>query len=326
MSIRQNLSGHSTQLRAMISCLLFMLVFPGFGQDDVARHLALGDSLMRVDKPQRALVEYERALKLQPSAATYLARAKAWNALDRADRFLLDVEQVLRLDSTSATAHYLRADYAMRGGDMQRVIHHASRCLEYSSDQVERQKALVLRGEARVELKQYPGAILDLEQGLGPTSTDTDALASLARLYDGVGRHADALAILERLCELEPRSVGHWSNRSFELIMLERYDEAMNAVEHALALDKDEPIALSNRAYIHFKQGRLKEAWSDVERSLRSYPANPYALRTRGVLRLQAGDVEKACDDLTLAKVLGEIPEVDQLVKEHCGNSHPPKK
>lgn len=310
----------------MLSCLLFMLAFPAIGQDDVARYLAAGDSLMRIEKPQRALAEYERALKLQPSATTYLARAKAWNALDRSDRFLLDVEQVLRMDSVNATAHYLRAEYAMRGGDMQRVVHHASRCLEHSTKSEERNKALVLRGEARVELKQYPGAILDLEQGLGNTSTDTESLATLARLYDGVGRYADALAILERLCELEPRSVGHWSNRSFELIMLERYDEAMQAVEQALALDKDEPIALSNRAYIHFKQGRVKEAWSDVERSLRSYPANPYALRTRGVLRLQAGDVEKACDDLTLAKVLGDIPEVEQLVKEHCGNARPGKK
>ncbi|HRF82584.1 MAG TPA: hypothetical protein PL070_21160, partial [Flavobacteriales bacterium] len=86
-------------------------------------------------------------------------------------------------------------------------------------------------------------------------------------------------------------------------------------------MDKDEPVALSNRAYVRMKMGKDAEAWNDVERSLRFYPSNPFALRTRAMLRLRKGDRAKACDDLTLAKALGGVPEVEQLIKENCDTS-----
>jgi tetratricopeptide (TPR) repeat protein len=282
--------------------------------------LVAGDSLMGIDKPQRALAEYDKALKLEPSPRTYLARAKAWYAMDRMDRFLLDVEQLLRMDSTHVEGHYLRAMYAYSAGDMPRAEHHADRSIRCGATDPLVAKVLVLRGEARAELKRYPEALADLEAGMAKGVEDVDAMRTLARLYDALGRHADALAVLERLCELEPRDVGHWSNRGYELIHLERYDEALSILEKALTIDRDEPTALSNRAFVLWKKGRLKEAWNDVERSLRYYPANPFALRTRAVLRLDRGDINKACEDLNLSKALGGAPLVDALLKEHCSN------
>ena len=96
-------------------------------------------------------------------------------------------------------------------------------------------------------------------------------------------------------------------------------------IEQALALDKDEPVALSNRAYVNLMLEKEKEAWSDVERSLRAYPANPFALRTRAMLRIRKGERAKACEDLTLAKALGGVPEVERLVKENCDTSNTPQ-
>ncbi|MEO8590927.1 MAG: hypothetical protein ABI432_16235, partial [Flavobacteriales bacterium] len=76
----------------------------------------------------------------------------------------------------------------------------------------------------------------------------------------------------------------------------------------------------------YLKTDRDKEAWSDVERSLRSYPSNAHALRTRAILRLRKGEREKACEDLTLAKALGDVPEVDQLIKDNCASTPAPRK
>jgi regulator of sirC expression with transglutaminase-like and TPR domain len=100
----------------------------------------------------------------------------------------------------------------------------------------------------------------------------------------------------------------------------------MMMIEKALALDKDEPVALSNRAYVNLKLGREQDAWSDIERSLRSYPSNPHALRTRALLRLRKGERSKACEDLTLAKALGDVAEVDALIKEHCASTRSNKR
>jgi superkiller protein 3 len=303
--------------------LSMMISVAALGQSP---HLAQGDSLLKLDKPQRALEAYEMALKEAPSAKAYLGRAKANLALNRNDPFLLDLERALRVDSTLAEAHYLRAVYALRGQDMPNAAVHADLAVQMSKEPKLTAQSRIVRGLASAELKMNEKAIEDLEAGLKAGIDDLDAMRTLARLYDASGRYEEALVLLEKLTTLEPHEVGHWSNRAFELIQLKRFDEALSMIEQALMLDKDEPVALSNRAYIYYHQQRDKEATQDVENSLRSYPTNAYALRTRALLRLRKGDRAKACEDLTLANVLANIPEVDQLVKEHCADQASPKK
>ncbi len=286
--------------------------------------LAQADSLLKIEKPQRAVDLLNKAITSSPDARLYVARARAYDMLNSNDRFLLDVEQALRLDSTSAEAHYLRGLYAQRAQDDEKAVLHAGKAIEYSKDEQLSAKARLIRGLGNAEKKNTAQAIEDLEIGLAAGIQDTEAMRTLARMYDAAEKHEEALAILEKLTVLEPGDVGHWSNRSYELIQLERYDEALAMIGEALKIDKDEPVALSNRAYIHYRMGRDKEAMEDVQRSLEYYPSNAHALRTRALLRLRKGDHEKACADLTLANVLAKIPEVDRLLKEHCAN-HPPR-
>lgn len=288
--------------------------------------LVRADSLLDADKPQRALEVYDQAVRKEASVATYLGRSRAWYALDRMDRFLGDVEKALTLDSTSSEAHYQRAIYALRANDSDLTVLHAGRSIAYAKEERGKARALNMRGEALADQNQNELAILDFEGSLALGVEDANAMRTLARLYDGEQRHADALRVLERLCDLEPSDVGHWTNRGFELIMLERYEEAQPMVERALEVDKDEPVALSNRAYMFMKMGKNDEAWADVERSLRNFPSNPYALRTRAMLRLRKGEREKACEDLTVAKALADVPGVDQLIKDNCDTAPRPKR
>lgn len=292
----------------------------------VADFIAIGDSLLALDKPQRALSFYDLAVNADDGATAYVARARAWYVMDRMDRYLLDVEKALKADSTMAEAHYMRALYAMRGEDHIRAEFHAGKALEHGAKEKLRAQSLILRGEARAELRRPSDAIADLEEGLRNGPEDILAMTVLARLLDGAGRHEEALALLERLCELQPKEIGHWVNRGYELNMLGRYSDALPMFGYALGMDKDEPVALSGRAYALLKLDRADEAWTDVERSLRFYPTNPYALRTRALLRLRKGEQVKACEDLSLAKVLGDLPDVAELLQQHCANVTPGRK
>lgn len=303
--------------RLLVLAALAVLGMHAQGQD-AARLIAMGDSLLAADRTQKALDKFNAAVQLAPTATSYAARARAWSAMDRMDRYLMDVDRALKLDSLHVEANYQRATYALRVEDYHLADRAATRALDNGAMDPFRRKLLVLRGEARAELKQDLPAINDLQQGLGDRTNDLTAMKTLARLYDGTGQHALSLAVLEKLCALEPGDIGNWTNRGYELTELGRYDEALIVLAQALVLDKDEPTALSNRAYTLLKLDRDAEALSDVERSLRSYPANPFALRTRALLRLRKGEREKACDDLSLAKILGGVSDVDALIKEHC--------
>ncbi|MBL7980710.1 MAG: tetratricopeptide repeat protein [Flavobacteriales bacterium] len=309
----------------MMLALVVCSSFPLAAQD-VRVLLAKGDSLLELGKPQRSMDYYDQAVALGENAAAYAGRAKAWYTMERMDKFVLDVEKALKLDSTLAEAHYQRGLYAMRANDPEKAEYHAGKAAAHSTNGKLTAQAYLLRGEARADLGRAAPAIDDLERGLKGGMDDLEAMRTLARLYDSAGRHADALAVLERLCDIQPTDVGNWSNRAYELIMLDRTEEALPVIERALLIDKDEPVALANRAYIHLKMGKEQEAWSDVERSLRSYPANPHALRTRAMLRLRKGEREKACEDLTLSRALGGAPEVDLLIKEHCASAPNQKK
>lgn len=282
-----------------------------------------GDSLLRLDKPQKAVDKYTQAIDLEPSASNYSARARAWYQMERMDRFLLDTEKALKLDSTHAEANYQRAMYAYRSDDFRMTDRLTTRSLDHGAKGKLREQALILRGEARAELKRHKEAVTDLKAGLGERTEDLVAMKTLARMYDALGDHASSLGVLEKLCAVEANDIGNWTNRGFELTSLGRYEEALTIYGKALALDKDEPTALSDRAYALMELGRNQEALADVERSLKSYPSNAFALRTRAMLRLAKGEREKACADLHLAHVIGGVPEVDQLLEKNCGGIQP---
>lgn len=286
---------------------------------EVARLLAEGDSLMKQERFQRALERFDQAVRLTPDADTYAARARAQFALDRTDRFLQDTEQALKADSTHAEANYHRALYGYLGEDHRAAVRYASRGLRYASEEPLRSKLYLLRGQANTELFRHQEAVEDLRRGMERLPDDIEANKSLARSLEANDQLDAALTVLRHLAKLEPRNLGHLTNRGFVLSRLGRYQDAVNVLDSALTIDKDEPVALSNRAFALLQLGRNDEALKDVERSLRSYPANAYALRTRALLRLRKGDLNKACADLSLARILGGVPEADALFQEHCG-------
>ncbi|MCB0791591.1 MAG: tetratricopeptide repeat protein [Flavobacteriales bacterium] len=302
--------------------LLLCSVLPalsGQGQDP-ASLLSTGDSLIRTGHYQKALDAFDEAVKVAPSAATYSARARAYFAMDRIDRFVSDVQRAIALDSMYAEANYQRALYAYQGEDFPSAERYATRGLENAEDAALRTQLLLLRGQTRAELHSGISAAEDLREGLKARPDDIEANATLARVLDEMHDHEGALPVLAHLCELEPENVGHWTNRGFELAALDRHEDALAMYAKALDIDKDEPVALSDRAYSLLKLGREDEAMKDVEKSLRYYPANAFALRTRALLRLRKGDRDKACSDLSLARILGGVDDVDALIQEHCNN------
>ena len=290
---------------------------------DASSLIAEGDAWLQKGEYQKALGRYDEAVKVSPTAMSYVARARALYAMDHLDGYLMDVERALRMDSTIAEAHVQRAIYALRSQDQRRAVRHCNSALALDLSPVLRPHALIARGIALADLGRRAEAIADLRAGLELDPHDVEALGTLARMLDATGDHAEALPLLERLCELEPNDPGHWTNRGFELARLGRHDEALLIYDRALDLDRDEPLALSNKAASLLAMGREDEAMKNVQRSLRVYPANPFALRTRAMLYVKKGEIEKACEDLHLTRVLGGVPDVDTLISRHCSQLTP---
>ena len=308
------------------SLLLVLLLQFGIGvlAQNATTLITEGDILLEANSANKAMEKYNAALKLDPSADAYAARARGWFYQGKFDKFISDVQRALGLDSMHTKANYQRAMYAVRAEDHLNTILFSTRVVDAASDSLLRKHALLMRGEAEAQLGMIDKALADLAEGLKNNTEDLPAMKILARLYDTADDPAASLAVLEKLCELQPDDIGNWTNRGFELSRLERYGDAVVILDRALQIDKDEPVVLSNKAYAQLMLGLDEEAFTNVNRSLKSDPVNPYALRTRALLYLRKGDRDKACNDLTLSKAMGGAPEVDSLVKQHCSGM--PKK
>lgn len=305
------------QLRGSLGAVLFVIV-TGAHTQDATQLIARGDSLLAAGKLAKAVENFDKAVKLQPDARSYAARAGAWYVMDQPDRMLVDLDKALKLDSLSPEANYQRALYAMRGLSWTTAEIHADRAVRNSTREPLRSQALIVRGEARAELKRNSTALADLEEGTRLVPNDAGALQVLARLYDLNNQHEKALRVLEHLCLLEPKEMGHLVNKGFELALLGRHPEALDVYEQAAKMDGDEPVLLSNRAYSLMELGRDDEAMRDVKRSLNQVPGNPFALRTRGMLHLRIPDHEKGCEDLNLSRAIEPSAETDALIMQHC--------
>jgi len=296
----------------------FFAAFSLFAQS-AEQLIAQGDTLLAGGRSKKALDMFEAAVKVSPSAESYSARASAWYYMRRDKEFLADVLEALRLDSLFPEANYQRALIAHQNAEDTSAVRYATRALGRAGDPDQRQRILIVRGEAFAGLGKTAQAINDLSKGTADRMDDLDALRSLAHLQDISGDHEASLAILAKLCKIAPYDISNWSNRAFELNTLGRYEEALPVIDQALSLDKDEPIVLSNKAYALMKLGRDADAMEAVNRSLKVYAENSYALQTRGMLYLRKGDREDACNDLTMAKSLGAGSEVDPLINQYCG-------
>lgn len=280
--------------------------------------ISQGDSLLARNNPAKAMEKFNQAVAMGRTADALAGRARGWYFQGKFDKFMEDVSDALRMDSTHVRANYQRALYALRAEDNQGAIRFATRVVEGKAAPDMVKRALAVRGQAEAAVGQTDKAVADLRAGLEGNTDDLDALKTWARLEDEAGYPEASLAILEKLCGLDPKDIGNWSNRGFELNRLERYEEANQVLDKALQLDKDEPVVLSNKAFALMNLGREKEAMNTVNRSLGADRVNPYALRTRAMLYLRKGDRDKACTDLTLAKALGGAPQVDGMIKQYC--------
>ena len=82
-----------------------------------------------------------------------------------------------------------------------------------------------------------------------------------------LGRHAEALAALERTAELEPRDAGAHGAHGTALLAMRRHVEALEAFERPAELSPGHKQAQTGRGHALFLLGRAEEARKTLERA-----------------------------------------------------------
>ncbi len=195
----------------------------------------------------------------------------------------------------------LAADFALLAGDLALVDKRlAQGQTRFPSD--DRFAAYSVRAALfRGDLQGARQRVEEARQRM-PSSTELALVAAeLARL-DGQG--AAAVAGFTLATQQQPADARAWHGLGTTLAEQEDFSPARAALQQALTLAPDHPVALADLGALETRANRLVEAQASIDHSLELAPDDYVAWTSRGILSLTQGQPEAALEALLKAGLL----------------------
>lgn len=100
-------------------------------------------------------------------------------------------------------------------------------------------------------------------------------------------------------------------------IKARQYQRALNDIDKAIELNPKELTYRAEQAVVNLRVGRFDEAMKALEEALAIDPAYGEAYRIMGICQIQQKKQQEACASFAKAKELGDA-NVDELIEKHC--------
>ncbi|MYA36952.1 MAG: tetratricopeptide repeat protein [Gammaproteobacteria bacterium] len=158
--------------------------------------------------------------------------------------------------------------------------------------------AQLSRGSSRLEVQfismesaillqeGYPeraGELLDLSLNRYPNHADL--LFSRVFVHDAVGDMAGSEADLQQIIRMQPDNARALNHLGYMLAdRTERYEEALELIERAIALEPEDPAIIDSLGWAQYKLGILEEALENLRRAYAAFPDHEVAAHLGEVL------------------------------------------
>lgn len=149
----------------------------------------------------------------------------------------------------------------------------------------------------------------------------------MAQILIETGRSAEALVHFDSIFKGHGMGFGRWNlyalyvDYGFALMMLQRFEDAVPALQHGLSLNEDVPHGLNALGYSLSHLRRPQEAQRIFELGLQYDPGNPWLMNNLGAVLVSTGQLqqgaafirEAAEHDPTIFAFLHNVQSVQQL-------------
>lgn len=135
---------------------------------------------------------------------------------------------------------------------------------------------------------------------------DGERLMDMAELYFQLGHVEDAERVTDKLLELDHSTIEPLLMKVEIAIQREQWDEAIQWLENARAIDADHPEMLVTSADCYRAMGLPEVALTFLEQLVEQHPTVPFYWLALGLTQLENGDAHTAIKSLTRAYELDD--------------------
>jgi tetratricopeptide (TPR) repeat protein len=211
---------------------------------------------------------------------------------------LLCFEEALRVDPGDVAAWVQRGDAECLAGRPQNAVAFYDEAVSIDGQMA---RAWANKGIALDTLDRPEEAAKCLERAVELEPGDDEIRMALCEVLIKLGHFTEALGLLEELVARSPELAVAWMRIGDAQQALSRHQLALEAYDRATAIDEAE--ANLKKALAFYNMERYPEALSAVERSLASELRNDFAWYLKGAIYYGSGQFEEAqeCAEQSLA-------------------------
>ena len=205
--------------------------------DNYGAYYARGNAYAAVGDGRQAILDYDRAIEINPHyAPVYYNRAGVYAAIGDQRRAILDYDRAIALNPESADAYNNRGNAYAAVGDGRRAILDYDRAIALNP---ELSLAYNNRGNAYKALGDQKQAIIDYNKAVELNPELAMAYNNRGNAYKALGNQKQAIIDYNKAVELNPKLAEAYYNRGNAYEVLG--DQAQAAADH------DKAIALNPR-------------------------------------------------------------------------------
>jgi tetratricopeptide (TPR) repeat protein len=299
-------------------------------------YLNRGLSFIMTAKPKEALIQINKAIKIDSSICSLYLKAMTFQFMTRHDSAYFFYEKILKKDETIIDAHENLALYKNQIGNKIGALHHLN-CLnklhpgsssvwhfsgllkvllqdyygaiidltKYIKLDPENFDCLKQRAVAQFEVKNYNGAIHDLESALKISNKNLEVYLYLSENYFQLGDSAMSIKVLrnaEKLYYFDQRLDLFTADKLVDINKVVRAQEILNRVTRGLSSEKPNKSYLrqSNliQCKIYLKKGTPEKAIERLSSLINIEEEHDDYLLLRAKAFLMSGNKTQAKADL----------------------------
>ncbi|MEI8202210.1 MAG: tetratricopeptide repeat protein [Bacteroidota bacterium] len=161
--------------------------------------------------------------------------------------------------------------------------------------------ALINRGNAYRDEKQYANALPDYNKAIQLNPLYFEAFLNRGYIYDMMGKADSAYLDYTKTILINPNSAEAYMNRANLLVKINQLDSALNDINHSISILPNNAKSLGIRSNIYFKQLKYTDALNDLNIAEKQSKDDDQLYYNRANIHAALGNFPQAIEDYNRA-------------------------